>query len=274
MVGPFGFKASGAGDRTAPPSTSEAVPVTKDESSDARYSTERASSSGFATRLSACRPVMNACDSGVLFMPRYMSVSTAPGRTALTRTPCGPNSAASACVRPIEARLACRIGGHARKGKRVADEGRREDHRAAAVLQHLRDLVLGAEERARQVDGERVDQPSSETPVLAPASPSVPALLKAMSSRPKRSRRGPPAPWRSLSDAHVAGQRDGLAALCLDLGDQPIEFSGAARADHDLGAFSGEQQAVAWPIPELAPVTMATLPSSRLPMTHLLRTVE
>src|SRR5580692_9003301 len=89
----------------APPSTSEAGPVTKDESSDARYSTERASSSGFATRLSACNPVTKACDSVVSFMPRYISVSTAPGRMALTRTPCGPYSAASACVSPIKPAL-------------------------------------------------------------------------------------------------------------------------------------------------------------------------
>jgi hypothetical protein len=31
----------------------------------------------------------------------HMSVSTAPGKMALTRTPCGPNSAASAWVSPI-----------------------------------------------------------------------------------------------------------------------------------------------------------------------------
>ena len=48
----------------APPSTSEAVPVTKDESSDARYSTERASSSGRAGRFSACRPVMMDVQTG------------------------------------------------------------------------------------------------------------------------------------------------------------------------------------------------------------------
>ena len=56
---------------------------------------------GFATRFSACSPVTNACLSAVSFMPRYISVSTAPGSTALTRTFCGPNSAASAWVSPI-----------------------------------------------------------------------------------------------------------------------------------------------------------------------------
>jgi hypothetical protein len=33
-------------------------------------------------------------DRAVLFLSRYMPVSTAPGSTAFTRTPCGPNSAA------------------------------------------------------------------------------------------------------------------------------------------------------------------------------------
>src|SRR4051812_3400533 len=84
----------------APPSTSIAVPVTNDESSDARYSTERASSSGEATRLSACRLVMNACEASLSFIARYIGVSTAPGRMALTRRPWGPYSAASACVSP------------------------------------------------------------------------------------------------------------------------------------------------------------------------------
>src|SRR6266436_2990884 len=85
----------------APPSTNEAVPVTKAESSEARYSTERASSSGRATRFSAWRLVMNACLSAVSFISWYIPVSTAPGRIALTRTPRGPNSAASAWVSPI-----------------------------------------------------------------------------------------------------------------------------------------------------------------------------
>lgn len=44
-----------AGDRESPPSTSDAVPVTKAESSDARYSTERTSSSGVATRIPQLR---------------------------------------------------------------------------------------------------------------------------------------------------------------------------------------------------------------------------
>jgi hypothetical protein len=39
--------------------------------------------------------------SGVSFISRYMSVSTAPGRIAFTLMFCGPNSAASVCVSPI-----------------------------------------------------------------------------------------------------------------------------------------------------------------------------
>ena len=36
---------------------------------------------------------MKGCLSAVSFIGLYMFVSTAPGRMALTRTPCGPNSA-------------------------------------------------------------------------------------------------------------------------------------------------------------------------------------
>jgi hypothetical protein len=75
---------------------------------------------------------MKVCLSAVSFIARYMSVSTAPG----TRTPCGPHSAASACVRPISPDFAGGVGGNAGRGEAVADEGRGGDRRAAAVGAH------------------------------------------------------------------------------------------------------------------------------------------
>lgn len=85
----------------APPSTSEAVPVTNDNSSGVRQGTERASASGFAMRLRGCRPVTSAYDAWVSFMSRDISVSTAPGNMTLTRASCAPYSAASVRVKPI-----------------------------------------------------------------------------------------------------------------------------------------------------------------------------
>ena len=41
--------------------------------------------------------------------------------------------------------------------------------------------------------------------------------------------------------AHVAGQRDGLAACRLDLRDQLSSSACAAGADDELGAFGGEE---------------------------------
>src|SRR5258705_3226980 len=61
----------------APPSTSEAVTVTEAASLEARYSTDRADSSGLATRFSACRLAIELGLSGVSFIFRCMSVSTA-----------------------------------------------------------------------------------------------------------------------------------------------------------------------------------------------------
>src|SRR5260370_12916797 len=63
----------------APPSTSEAVPVTKAASSEARYSTDRANSSRLSTRFSAGRLLMELGLSGVSFLSPYRSGSAAPG---------------------------------------------------------------------------------------------------------------------------------------------------------------------------------------------------
>src|SRR5262245_54900658 len=49
-------------------------------------------------------------------------------------------------------RIGCRTG----KSDSVADKGACEDDRTFALLQHGRDLVLGGEERARQIDLERL----------------------------------------------------------------------------------------------------------------------
>src|SRR5208283_1728355 len=60
-----------------PPSTSEAVPVTRPSSSEARQSTEQAGSSELEIRFRAWRLVMTACLPAVSFISRYIPVSIA-----------------------------------------------------------------------------------------------------------------------------------------------------------------------------------------------------
>ena len=86
----------------------------------------------------------------------------------------------------------------------------------------------------------------------------MPALLKAM-SRPAEALRPRVDQPRHRPLAHVAGERDGLAAGGLDIGDQRVQFAPAAARRRRAGALAGESSAVARPMPELAPVTMATL---------------
>src|SRR5581483_842048 len=97
----------------------------------------------------------------------------------------------------------------------VADEGRGEDHRSAAVLLHFGDLMLGAEEGTGEVGRERI----------------VPAGFP----DPRR--------WTGLADrARIVegdiepavlpdGEGHRFAARRLDFGDQPVEFLLAPGAD-------------------------------------------
>src|ERR1700751_5530959 len=68
------------------------------------------------------------------------------------------------------------IGGDTRKCEAVADESRGKDHRPAAMLQHLGDLGLGTQETPVRLIAMASSHPFSDTSVLGPASPSVPAL--------------------------------------------------------------------------------------------------
>ena len=77
-------------------------------------------------------------------------------------------------------------------------------------------------------------QPSSDTPVLGPLSPSVPALLKAMSSFPNCLGRQRHQGLGVVFGAHVAGQRRGGSAFRFDLGEQAGEFGLPAGSDDEL----------------------------------------
>src|SRR6266404_7678100 len=76
-----------------PPSTRMVSPVIQRASCEARNATTEPTSSGWPIRLSACMPRTEALPSSVLTR-LDMSVSIAPGATALTRMPRGPSAAA------------------------------------------------------------------------------------------------------------------------------------------------------------------------------------
>src|SRR6202030_3144752 len=71
-----------------PPSTWMVSPVIQRASSEAKKATAGATSSGWATRFSACIPSVPSRPASVL-VKFDMSVSTTPGATALTRMPWG-----------------------------------------------------------------------------------------------------------------------------------------------------------------------------------------
>ncbi len=139
-----------------PPSTSEAVPVTKDWHRRRRGYKDRrgrvlpdglrASGRGGSSR--------NVCSASVLFFSRYIGVSTAPGSTAFTRHVLRAVFGGKRLGEADEARFAGGIGRHAGERPRIADEGRGKEDRPAAALFHSRDLVFGGEEGAGEIDGD------------------------------------------------------------------------------------------------------------------------
>ena len=140
-----------------------------------------------------------------------------------------------------QAGLAGGIGGNAGEGKAVADEGRREDHRAAAVLDHFGDLVLGGEERSGQVDGERIGQTCLRNLGARAGFAERAGIVEgdvesAVALDGKGDQR-----LVIVFRAHVAGKRDGFAAFGLDFGDEVVQFRSAAGADDDLCTFGSEE---------------------------------
>jgi len=227
---------SAPGDRGAA-IDSEAVPVTNAESSEGRYSTERASSSGLATRFSAWRLVMNACLSAVSFIARYIPVSTAPGRIALTRMPRGSKLDRERLRQTDQAGFTRGIGGDLRKSEAVADESRGEDHRPAATLQHRGDLVLCAEERPGEVDGDGIVPPGLGH-IRAWAGLTERAGIVESDIEPAEILGGEGDQGLCVSfRAHVPRQCDGMPAVGLDLGDQACKLGFTPGTDDQLRPF-------------------------------------
>src|SRR5262249_47302849 len=92
--------------RTLPPSTLSVCPVMKAASSLVRNETVPTRSSGTSPRLIACMAATEAYSSSMLARPArglrtsVPGVRVRPGAMALTVTPCGPSSEASARVKP------------------------------------------------------------------------------------------------------------------------------------------------------------------------------
>src|ERR1700731_1687286 len=87
-----------------PPSTGILAPVIHRAASDARNATTSATSSGLPIRFNACIPSVTSRPASV-FVKFDISVSIAPGATALTRMPRGPRMAAQFLTRVSNAAL-------------------------------------------------------------------------------------------------------------------------------------------------------------------------
>ena len=104
-----------------------------------------------------------------------------------------------------------------------------------------RDLVLGAEERAGQVDRDGLVPAglghAGAGAALAQRAGVVEGDVESAEPLDRQRHQG----LGIVFGAHVAGQCGGLPAFGLDLGDQAVEFGLAAGADDELGAFGREQ---------------------------------
>src|SRR5262249_46022450 len=123
----------------------------------------------------------------------------------------------------------------------VTDKGAREDDRALALLQHGRDLMLGGEERACQIDLERFVPPLERNArgrsllaeyagVVEGDIEAAVALLRALHQR-----------LGECFVADVASQRESGASLVGDFTDQGLELRLATSSDDDLGARASKQ---------------------------------
>src|SRR5262249_34685455 len=130
---------------------------------------------------------------------------------------------------------------------------------AASALEHRRDLMLRAEERAGQVRGQRV-VPSVERDLSrhAGGAEGPPALLSATSSPPKRSTAS-----RTSAAANPSSRTSPASGMASPpspvISAASASISAARRAPSTTFAPSRANSfAAGWPMPELAPATIAT----------------
>lgn len=123
----------------------------------------------------------------------------------------------------------------------MAHEGGREDQRAAAACQQGRYLVLGAQKGTGEVGGDGV-LPGLQREIGEGAGIAGHAGIVEGDVQATKARRG------GLDQRlcqrlvpHVAGQRDGLAAVVLDLRHQRLQLRLAAGREDQPGAVAGKQ---------------------------------
>ena len=142
---------------------------------------------------------------------------------------------------PDQPRLAGRVRGDAGERARVPDERRREDDRARASLEHCGNLVLGAEERAGQVRGQRIRpagfRDAGRRPRFAEGAGVVERDVQPAEAVDGQVNERP----REVLRSHVASERYRLAVQRGDLGDQAVELRLSPRCNDDHGALGCEQ---------------------------------
>ena len=136
--------------------------------------------------------------------------------------------------------FARRIGCDTGKTDGVADKRAREDDRALALLQHGRDLMLGGEERARQIDLERfvpaVKRNARGRPLLAEGAGVVEGDIEAAVALLRSA-----CSTRSLANTSSLTSPASAASLVGDFADKGIQFRVTASRNDDLGARPGKQ---------------------------------
>ena len=197
-----------------------------------------------------------------------ISVIVTPGATALIRMPVGPNSRASARVRPMRPGLRGAVGGGLGDAHLAEPRGDVDD-RAAALLDHRRQRRAAGVERGREV-GRRSRRPTRPASISRNGPTCVrPALFTRPSMRPKRSMTA--ATSRSAPGAVADVGREALArrapasrtrVATVRSAPSGAGGSGPRRARPRRAALT----ATSAPIPRLLPVTRTTRPASASPI--------
>ena len=122
----------------------------------------------------------------------------------------------------------------------MADKGRGKDHRAAAIFEHLCDLVFGAEKGASQIDCQGVAPAgfghfrgrAAFTERAGIIESDVESAIAFDGQRDQG--------FGIVLRANIASQCHGLTTRRADLHNQLIELFYTACPDYDFGAFGGE----------------------------------
>ncbi len=108
------------------------------------------------------------------------------------------------------------------------------------MFHHFGDLMLGAEERASQIDGDGLVPAGLGDPGGGAGFTQGAGIVEGDIKFAETLHRQGHQALGIAFVAHIAGQSCGLTTGRLDLGHQARQLAVPAGADHDLGAFGGE----------------------------------